>query len=531
MGGVTEPPHSPRQKTRIVVVDGPVARFQRWHWVAIAAATVLAAALRACGLGEWSLWIDEAHTWRDATMPFAGAGGFATTDRMLYPLTFVSMRALIAIGALGEDPASLRLPFVLVGVLTVPVLAVTGRRLVGATPAVFAAVLLAAHPWHVFWSQNARGYVVVVLAAVVAVERAFAFARHDRLRDFALVWLVIVFATLCHPTGAMLALGWSAFAVLRRQRFTRRRLVVWTTVGLAVAAALPWSIENLSPYREFLRAKNAPSLAHFAQTVAYYFRPIALLLGALGVALLHRFAGRERGLLLGAFLFVPFAVLVVVGGHNVLATARYALVALPVLLWLVAFACARLGDALRGAWTARGVAPWLAAAALPLCVVGEQAFAVRDYMTVQHGQRARWGEAAAFVRARAAGRPLRIATINFPTLAYYLRPGMWRGVMAQEFLGNEVVQIEDWMVAEGLDQEKRRVAERGPTGHLAWHRQAAAAAGADFAVIFTLPELAEKDRDGGLLTAIRTECELALHLPCWVGPKDESIYVYVWKRP
>ncbi|MFO0175297.1 MAG: hypothetical protein ACK51X_00430, partial [Planctomycetota bacterium] len=303
----------------------------------------------------------------------------------------------------------------------------------------------------------------------------------------------------------------------------------WTVVGVAVAVALPWLMEN-SPFQEFLRAKNAPSLAHFAQTVAYYFRPIALVLGALGVALLHRHAGRERALLLGAFLLAPFAVLGVVGSHSVLATARYAIVALPVLLWLVAFACVRLAAALRGAWTVGGVAPWLAAAALPLCVVGEQAISLRDYATIQHGQRARWREAADFLRQRAAGRPLRAVTIHLPTLAYYLRRGLWRGQLADADVRNEVLPITDWMVAEGVDQEKRRVAERGPGGHLAWHRQAAAAAGAEFALVFTLPELAEQDRDGALLAAIRAECELALHLPCWVGPKDESLYVYVWKR-
>ncbi len=524
-------PTSPREKTRVVVADGPATRLGRGHWLALAAITALAAAVRAFGLGDWSLWIDEAHTWRDATMPFDGDGGFASTDRVLYPLTFLLLRALIDGAWLGEDAWSLRLPFAVVGALTVPVLAVAGRRLVGATPAVLAALLLAVHPWHVYWSQNARGYAMVVLAAALVVDRAFAFARQDRLRDFALVWLGIAFAALCHPGGALLAAGWAAFALLRRRQLTRRRGVAMALAGIALALALPWAIENLSPFTGFQRAKNAPSLLHFAQTVAHYFRPIALLLGAVGVVLLHRLGGRDRALLLGAFAAAPLAVVAVVGSQSVLATARYAIVALPVLLWLVAFACVRLGAALRGAWTVRGVAPWLAAAALPLCVLGEQAIALVDYATSQHGQRARWGEAAAFLRARAGGRPLRVATIHLPTIAFYLRRGLWRGEIPEEDVRNEVLPITDWMVAEGRDQEKNLVTEPGPAGHLAWHRRAAAAAGADFAVVVTLPELAEQDRSGSLLAAIRAECELALHLPCWVGPKDESVYVYVWKRP
>ena len=221
---MTAQPTSPREKTRVVVADGPATRLRRGHWLALAAITALAAAVRGFGLGDWSLWIDEAHTWRDATMPFDGEAGFAATDRMLYPLTFLLLRGLIDGGVLGEDALSLRLPFAVVGVLTVPALAIAGRRLVGATPAVLAALLLAAHPWHVYWSQNARGYAIVVLAAVFVVERAFAFARNDRLRDFALAWLGIAFATACHPTGALLAVGWLAFAVLRRQALTARRV-------------------------------------------------------------------------------------------------------------------------------------------------------------------------------------------------------------------------------------------------------------------------------------------------------------------
>ena len=528
---MTDPSTPPREKTRVVVADGPATRLRRGHWLALAAVTALAAVVRAHGLGDWSLWIDEAHTWRDATMPFDGEGGFASTDRMLYPVAFLLLRALIDGGLLGEDELSLRLPFAVIGVLTVPALAIAGRRLVGATPAVLAASLLAVHPWHVYWSQNARGYALVVLAAVFVVERAFAFARHDRMRDFVLAWLGIAFATACHGTGALLAVGWAASVVLRRQSLTGRRVVVLAVAGLALAAVLPWAIDTFSPYTGFGRAKNAPSLTHFAQTVAYYFRPMALVLGAVGIALLHRVAGRERALLLGAFVAAPFAVLAVIGSASVLTTARYAIVALPVLLWLVAFACVRLGATVRSGWTVRGVAPWLAAAALPLCLFGEQVIALRDYATIHHGQRARWREAADFVRQRAAGRPLRAVTIHLPTLAYYLRHGLWRKKIAERDLRNEVLAITDWMVREGRDQEKNLVTEPGPVGHLAWHRRAATAAGAEFAMVFTLPELAEQDRDGSLLAAIREQCELALHLPCWVGPKDESIYVYMWKRP
>lgn len=528
---MSETQPSPRERIRTVVVDGERTQLRGVHAWALLAITAVAALVRVVGLGDWSLWVDEAHTWRDATMPLHGDNGFLATDRVLYPLTFVLLRQLLDAGWLGEDAASLRLPFVVVGTLTVPLLAVAGRRLIGAWPAVLAAALLAVHPWHVYWSQNARGYVVVVLAAVLVANRTFAYARAPGLGNLLAVWLGIGLAAASHPTGGFLAASFLAFLVLRARPLTRARIAVLAVVGVALAAGLPWALDHFRPFGGFLRSKSSPSLAHFVQTSAYYFRPIVLLLAAAALPLLHRFAGRERSLLLGSFLAAPFVALLVLGNWRVLATARYAIVALPAVVWLAAFACAHLGEAARRAWRARGVAPWLAAAALPLCLFGEQAFALVDYATIQHGQRARWREAAEFVRAAADGKPIRVATINFPTLAYYLRPGMWRGVMAAEYLRNEVVQIEDWMVAEGRDQFKKPVCEPGAASHLEWHRRCAAEQGAFFAAVVTLPELAEKDRDGSMLAALRSECELALHLPCWVGPKDESIYVYVWKRP
>ncbi len=519
-----------REKTRTVVKDGERTRLRRAHLLALAAITLVGAVVRAIGLGDWSLWVDEAHTWRDATMPLRGDNGFLATDRILYPLTFVLLRALIDAGLAGEDPSSLRLPFAVVGALTVPLVAWAGRRLIGAWPAVLAAAILALHPWHVYWSQNARGYVVVVFAAVLVAERAFAYVRAPSLWRLALVWAGIGVAAASHPSGAFLAVAFVAFLVLRARPLTRGRVAALVVVGVLLAAGLPWLVDH-SPFQGFLRSKSTPSLAHFVQTSAYYFRPLALLLAVGALPLLHRFAGRDRSLLLGSFFLAPFVALLVLGNWRVLATARYAIVALPIVVWLAAFACAHLGAAARRGWRARGLAPWLAAAALPACVLGEQAFALVDYATIQHGQRARWSEAAAHVRQLAAGRPVRVATINFPTLAYYLRRGMWRGVVDVADLQNEVVQIEDWMVAEGRDQFKQRVAEPGAANHLAWHRRCAEEKGAFFAAVVTLPELAEKDRDGAMLAAIRAECELALHLPCWVGPKDESIYVYVWKQP
>ena len=192
-----------------------VARFDRRQWMCLAAITVLAAALRLAGLGAWSFWVDEGHTWRDATMPLTGEGGFLATDRVRYGVPFLMLRLLLGLGLTGYDEASVRLPFALIGIATVPMMAVCGRRLVGAWPAVVAAGLLAINPWHIFWSQNARGYGLALLMCVIALHRAYRWRETRGALDLLLLAGAIGLAATSHPTAMMLMVAFVGFEVVR----------------------------------------------------------------------------------------------------------------------------------------------------------------------------------------------------------------------------------------------------------------------------------------------------------------------------
>ncbi|MBL9076108.1 MAG: glycosyltransferase family 39 protein [Planctomycetes bacterium] len=501
-------------------------------------ATAVAAALRLYELGVWSFWIDEAHTYRDGVMPL---GAFLQQDRVFYPLTFLAVRGLLGLGWIGADEYSLRLPFAVLGIVTIPLLALCGRRLIGANAAVLAAWLLAVHPWHVYWSQNARGYALVCLFAAVAANRAHAYVVTQRALDLAAAVLAIAIAALSHPTGAMLAAGWLAFVGLRRvQRVHRRFVFGFVAVVVLAAIALP-ILFRWSPFQGFQRAKADASLPHFVQTTAFYFRPALLLAALAGLAVGWRGLGRDRALLLGCLALVPFGVLLVLGGDVVKVTARYAICTLPLFCWLGALACVRIAELAAGPLHRRH--RLLAAALpLPLLLFADQVPQLVEYYTSQHGQRARWREACQFARSRAGTRNLRVVTVNQPTAAYYLRPEHWQATNGDPNPGVLVETLLDWRVSgrkgeEGSPAEQAVVLhEPGAANHLRWHAAEASKAGARLVVLVTLPELAEIDAkikpadDPGpepLRRALEADFELVLHLPCWVGPKDESIYVYV----
>ena len=495
------------------------------------AATLVAAVLRLWQLGEWSLWIDEAHTWRDATMPI---DRFLTELRATYPLTFLLLRGLFALG-LGQDEASLRMPFVVIGIATVPLMAVCGRRLVGAQAAVISAWLLALNPWHVFWSQNARGYVVVVLAAVVAADRARAYVRSERVVDALLLWGTVLLGALSHTTGALVFAGFVLFLMLRSMRSLDRSAVLrLTALALFLLFGLPWLIEWSGLFDDFLRSKSSASLLHFVQTMAYYFRPPVLLAAALGVWLLRPVLGRDRTLLLTSLVVMPILVLLAIGGQLAKATARYAICTLPMILWLGSFAVVRLSQL----WPeADGRLRRLAVAAvLPVVLLGDYLLQLRDYHGEQHGQRAQWRQAAELLRRQAGARPLRVLTTSHPILLYYLRPGHWAGQVPTPDGANRVVALTDWMLAKGLDESEARVCDPGTENHFRWHSEQAGKSGALLAVAVTQPELAEVDHSQLLVArgehspiraVLARDFELLAHLPCWVGPKDESIYLYV----
>ena len=234
-----------RSRSTVPVLRSKATAVPRTAWLLVVLATVVAALLRLQDAGTWSLWIDEGHTWRDATMPIAQ---FLRADRLQYSLPFFLVRGLLYLKWIGEDPWSLRLPFVVVGVLTVPLLAILGARLIGRWPAVLSAWLLALNPWHVFWSQNARGYALVVFAAVVAVERAWAYHQSQRMRDVAIMGLAIGFGGVSHPAAWLMAVAFGAFLVLRRVSRLRLRLVLQSVAAVVLlTTSAAGSTRGISP--------------------------------------------------------------------------------------------------------------------------------------------------------------------------------------------------------------------------------------------------------------------------------------------
>jgi 4-amino-4-deoxy-L-arabinose transferase-like glycosyltransferase len=153
----------------------------RLKWI-VFALTLLACAVRVYRLDAQSLWSDEGLSLYRSRLALAEnltnvivvPPGVPTQDTNP-PLYFVSLSGLRSVA--GESEYALRFLSVMAGVILVPLLYATGRRLFTAQAGMMAAALGALSPFLVWYSQEARMYTLVAalsLASVYVLLRALA---------------------------------------------------------------------------------------------------------------------------------------------------------------------------------------------------------------------------------------------------------------------------------------------------------------------------------------------------------------------
>jgi hypothetical protein len=256
--------------------------------------------------------------------------------------------------------------------------------------------LLALSSYHLFFSQFARYYTLVMLLGFGAMWCGYLAIEHNRRRDAVLSVALFTLAVLTHWSALMLAPALALCALLRlRERHAWRRNA-WTLailfgpmlVGLLAASpvllrfALSW------------RAEEGFSLARFGLIwlkMADRIEVPVLLCAAAGGWMLWRLRD-PRLLWLAAYAGVTLFLAALFVGFTE-GGSRFGLVALPPFLLLAGYLTDQFIELSRD--RARTVA-WLLLA-LALASAG-----MRDvfYFTVEHGQRPRWKDAAAYVIPR-----------------------------------------------------------------------------------------------------------------------------------
>ena len=152
----------------------------------LGAVLLLATALRFYKLGAWGFWIDEIYTLRDIELLFQ-------TSRL--PRPFFLM-ASVPVSLWGASEWSARFMAALLGIVTIPILYFITRRLTGSVVALLSVFLLAVSPWHLYWSQNARFYTLLLLVYTVGLFLFYVALERDNGRFAAIGAVLLTIAVI-----------------------------------------------------------------------------------------------------------------------------------------------------------------------------------------------------------------------------------------------------------------------------------------------------------------------------------------------
>ena len=212
------------------------ARRQRF---ALVGALVVAVALRLYGIASESIWSDEAFSLMLARMDLPTLIKWTSLD-IHPPLYYILLHYWIS---LGETEAMIRGLSALSGLLTVVIVYELGFVLFDRLVGLFAALLLAVNPFHIWYSQEARMYASVTLLLSVSVLLAFNMWRRSHPATWAGYVLITAAALYTHYYAIFGILIENLFFIylLTRHRVDRRLL--WRWIGSQASVFIlffPW---------------------------------------------------------------------------------------------------------------------------------------------------------------------------------------------------------------------------------------------------------------------------------------------------
>ncbi|MGI8588269.1 MAG: glycosyltransferase family 39 protein [Chloroflexia bacterium] len=174
-----------------------------WGWVA--GLTVAAGLLRLYHLGAESFWFDEADIVRQAQQPLAGLLTLFTHAGENGPLYTLLLHFWLK--AAGTSEAAVRLLPAAFGAATVPVIYYTGKRILSRELGLLAAGLLAVSPFHIWHSQDAKMYTLVVLVTLGSTAIYLRALERGEARWWAAYVLATWVALFAHSMAILILLA------------------------------------------------------------------------------------------------------------------------------------------------------------------------------------------------------------------------------------------------------------------------------------------------------------------------------------
>ncbi len=198
-------------------------------------------AVRFLALGQQSFWHDEIHSVTTAR----GEAGTSLADAVFNahgPLYLVLLRGWMHV--VGHTETQIRILSALLGSIGLLLFYRMTLRLAGRTVGIIGLVILACSPFYLWYSQEARNYVLLFVTGLLAVP-AFLneIERHTR-GSFLVALLTLVATCLANLSGFFLLVldGIYVLTVGRRLRYPARRFLLLALLSAVILS--PWIIRG-----------------------------------------------------------------------------------------------------------------------------------------------------------------------------------------------------------------------------------------------------------------------------------------------
>jgi mannosyltransferase len=302
---------------------------------------LVAAGVRFHALGASSLWIDEAASVTLASMPWSRflrtLWGYEANMALYYLL----LRGWIH---LGTSEAFLRSLSAILGVAGVAALYFLGRRLLNARAGLLAAALLAVHMLHVWGSQEARTYSLVVLLVVLSTHLFVNAVQNPRDRRLWAAYVAVSALSVYAHLFAVLVVGaqWLALGRRRWQEVgTRHLLIVASALGVLLAPMGLFVLLHDQGQLAWIRFFFNGGFIAFSLLILTGFNPVVVILVLIGLVRAARTIDRDDdeawgSRLLAVWLIFPIGLVLAVSFVKPVFFFRYFAICVPAILLLAA---------------------------------------------------------------------------------------------------------------------------------------------------------------------------------------------------
>jgi mannosyltransferase len=295
---------------------------------AIACGLVLVAALiRFLVIDNQSYWMDEALTAYEARLSFGAMLGVVLHVETTPPLYFLVIWAWGHV--FGTGAVALRSVSTLAGIATVPLAYLAASELCSRRAGVLAAAFVAINPLLIWYSQEARAYMLLV-ALCGASFLWFARASHTPSARNLRWWVLWSSLALMTHFFAGFLVAPEALWLLWRWR-SRAVAAAVAVVALVQVAMLPFAYADTSHGPQWIA--GTPRLIRISEAIVQW-----------GASNLYRQASLAQGLWAGAAVVAITALLAVFGGDQRTRRAVALAAAVAAFVWLVPLALGFLGQ-------------------------------------------------------------------------------------------------------------------------------------------------------------------------------------------